>query len=136
MASRFHVTSVANRASIRQHGLDWSRMGAARGIAGSIAPEVEGCFLAADERDADYFVRMNNTGGPVDVWEVSGVDDGDLLEFSGYAYLPARIPRGRLRLARTDLAPARTRENDGRAERPARTRSSSYPAWRPVGDGA
>ena len=135
MAIRFHVTSSANRASIRQHGLDWSRMGAAPGIAGSIAPEVQGCFLAADERDVDYFAAMNNTGGPVDVWEVVGVDDDDLLEFSGYAYLPARIPRGQLRLARTDLPPARTSEDRGRAGRPARTQSSNYPAWRPTGDG-
>lgn len=108
MASRFHVTSAANRASIRRHGLDWSRMGAAPGIAGSRAPEVQGCFLAADEWDADYFVRMNNTGGPVDVWQVSGIEAGDLLEFSGYAYLPARIPARQLRLVRTDLPSART----------------------------
>ena len=136
MASRFHVTSVANRVSIRRHGLDWSRMGAARGIAGSAAPEVQGCFLAADERDADWFVRLNNTGGPVDVWEVSGVDDGDLLELSGHAYLPARIHRGQLRLVRTGLPPARTREARDRADRPSRTRSSSWPVPRPAaGDG-
>lgn len=105
MTVRFHVTSTANRASIRRHGLDWSRMGAARGIAGSTAAEVQGCFLAEDEFTADWFVRMNNTGGPVDVWEVSGVDDGDLLELSGYAYLPATIHRGQLRLVRTDVPP-------------------------------
>ena len=108
VASRFHVTSTANRDSIRRHGLDWRRMGAARGIAGSLAPEVEGCFLAEDEWTADWFVRLNNTGGPVDVWEVAGVDDGDLLEFSGYAYLPATIHRGQLRLVRTDVPPVRT----------------------------
>ena len=34
----YHVTSVLNRESIAQHGLDWRRMGAARGIAGSRAP--------------------------------------------------------------------------------------------------
>ena len=135
MACRFHVTSTANRASITRHGLDWSRMGAARGIAGSTAPEVPGCFLAADERDADYFVRMNNTGGPVDVWEVSGVDDGDLREFSGYAYLPATIHRGQLRLVRTDIAPGRSREDHGRADRSARTGRSSWPAPRSAGDG-
>jgi hypothetical protein len=31
----YHATSSENRDSIRSHGLDWKRMGAARGIAGS-----------------------------------------------------------------------------------------------------
>jgi hypothetical protein len=35
MPALFHVTSELNRESIRTHGLDWSRMGAAHGIAGS-----------------------------------------------------------------------------------------------------
>jgi hypothetical protein len=34
----FHVTDSANRESIRQHGLDWRRMGTALGIAGSRVP--------------------------------------------------------------------------------------------------
>ncbi len=33
-----HVTVAANRASIRRHGLDWRRMGAAPGVAGSRPP--------------------------------------------------------------------------------------------------
>lgn len=67
-APLFHVSSVANRRSIGAHGLDWTRMGAAPGIAGSRSPEVEGCFLAGEE-DVDWFVlTINNTGGPVDVW--------------------------------------------------------------------
>jgi hypothetical protein len=98
----YHVTSSRNRASIRAHGLDWRRMGAAPGIAGSREPEQEGCFLAPDAFTADFFVRMNAPGGPVDVWEVTGVDEAELLESpEGFAYLPAVIPPDRLRLVRT-----------------------------------
>jgi len=42
MARLFHVSSVANRDSILAYGLDWTRMGAAPGIAGSLAPEADG----------------------------------------------------------------------------------------------
>lgn len=81
-------------------------MSAAHGIAGSVSPEVEGCFLASDEREADYFVEMNNTGGPVDLWRVDGVDPADLVEFdTGYDFLPARIPREQLTLIRSDIPP-------------------------------
>lgn len=99
----FHVSSVLNRASIAEHGLDWSRMGAAPGIAGSRAPEQEGCFLG-NEWEADFFIRINNTGGPVDLWQVDGVADDDLVESpEGFSYLPRRIPSGRLTLLRTDI---------------------------------
>ena len=74
MPCYFHVISARNRASIAAHGLDWRLMAPATGIAGSPVPEQEGCFLAGDEWGTDWFVRMNDTGGPVDVWEVSGVD--------------------------------------------------------------
>ena len=56
VSKMFHVTSVANRDSILRYGLDWSRMGAAPGIAGSRAQEAEGVFLASDEFEADWFV--------------------------------------------------------------------------------
>jgi len=49
MVRLFHVSSAANRKSILAHGLDWTRMGAARGIAGSTTPEQEGVFLCRDE---------------------------------------------------------------------------------------
>jgi len=70
----FHVTSSRNRESIRTYGLDWTRMADARGIAGSRAPEQEGCFVCLGEFEMEWFVDMNNTGGTVDV-----VDD--LVEF-------------------------------------------------------
>jgi hypothetical protein len=71
----FHVTSVMNRESILAHGLDWTRMGAAPGIAGSPVPEEDGVFLCRDEFEAGSFVQMNNTGGPVDLWAVADIDE-------------------------------------------------------------
>jgi hypothetical protein len=35
-------------------------------------PEEEGVFLCRDEFEAGFFVQINNTGGPVDVWAVTG----------------------------------------------------------------
>lgn len=82
-------------------------MGAAPGIAGSTQPEEPGSFLVDDESGVEWFVRMNNTGGSVDVWEVSGVDARELVESSegGYSYLPAIIPSRQLRLIKRDLPP-------------------------------
>jgi hypothetical protein len=99
----FHVTSVQNRESIAAHGLDWRRMQRARGIAGSDSPELQGCFLCWDGGEADWFVRINNTGGPVDVWEVVGIDSSELVESSaGHHYLPVPIPPSQVRLVRQD----------------------------------
>lgn len=64
MSRLFHVSAAANRDSILAHGLDWTRMGAAPGIAGSTAPEEDGVFLCADEFEVRFFTQMNNTGGP------------------------------------------------------------------------
>jgi len=108
MTDAFHVTSSLNRASIHAHGLDYTRMGLARGIAGSVEAEQAGCFLAMNEHERDWFVGMNNTGGPVDVWEVADVDVEDLVESpEGHLYLPGVVPPGRLRLAQLDLPPRR-----------------------------
>jgi hypothetical protein len=69
------------------HGLDWTRMGAAPDIAGSGEPEEDSVFLCLDEFDAKHFVEMNNTGGPVDVRAVDGVNQEQLLTTqSGYNY--------------------------------------------------
>ncbi|ABW11620.1 hypothetical protein Franean1_2184 [Parafrankia sp. EAN1pec] len=104
----FHVTSVANRDSILKYGLDWSRMGHARGIAGSRGPEVDGVFLCRDEWEANWFIDLNNTGGPVDVWTVADVTLSDLDESPhGYLFLPRRIPASQLTLARRDVPPGR-----------------------------
>jgi hypothetical protein len=78
-------------------------MGTAGGIAGSGAPEQEGCFVCLDEFEADWFIRLNDTGGPVDVWSIDGVDEADLMESpEGHFYVPKRIPPQRLTLVRRD----------------------------------
>lgn len=105
-STHFHVSSVLNRQSIARHGLDPARMGAAPGIAGSRRPEAEGVFLCRYEEEADFFLRINNTGGPVDLWCVEGVDEALLLDNGhGFLYLPGRIPAARVRLARSDVPP-------------------------------
>jgi hypothetical protein len=121
MTRLFHVSSALNRESILAYGLDWSRMGAARGIAGSLSPEEEGIFLCRDEFEAGFFVRMNNTGGPVDVWAVTGVGEEQLIEGDcGFCYFPAPIPPGRVALA--DL-PA---EEPAPAQRPRPQRAKQH----------
>jgi hypothetical protein len=99
-----HVTSSLNRDSIGNSGLDWSLMGAAPGIAGSVNPEVEGSFVCVDgELDAEWFIQMNNTGGPVDVWEIHGVGSDELIEAAnGFMYLPRKVPPEDVTLVRRD----------------------------------
>jgi len=81
------------------HGLDWTLMGAAPGIAGSGSPEAEGVFLCPSEFDADFFVQINNTGGPVDVWAVDGIAEEELITTAnGFSYFPAHIPAHHLTL--------------------------------------
>jgi hypothetical protein len=100
----YHVTSALNRDSITNHGLDWTRMGAARGIAGSDEPEAEGIFLCSDADEAGYFVELNNTGGPVDVWAVDRVSTRELVPSgTGYRYVPRRIPPADLTLVSASL---------------------------------
>ncbi|MCS3779179.1 hypothetical protein [Tsukamurella ocularis] len=102
----YHVSSSRNRASIAAHGLDVRYMGAARGIAGSDHPEQDGCFIALGEYEMRWFVRMNNTGGPVDVWAVSGLDRSALVVSpENHHYMPAVIPACQLTLVHEDIAP-------------------------------
>lgn len=81
-------------------------MSAAPGIAGSRAAEVAGVFLCVNRAEADYFMRMNNTGDPVDVWQVDGIDVGQLLDAgSGYLYLPRAVDAASVRLTALDREP-------------------------------
>ena len=106
MPPLFHVSSAANRESIRSHGLDWIRMGAAPGIAGSMTPEENGVFLCRDEFEARFFTDLNNTGGPVDVWVVTGVEESDLVtDGSGFCYFPAPISPAQVTLSRLGPGP-------------------------------
>jgi len=66
-----HITASVNRPSIQHWGLDWSRMGAARGIAGSTQPEVSGVFL--DTIDSVCFFKTM-AREPVDLWAVDVTD--------------------------------------------------------------
>ena len=86
MQKRYDDTSLL-LAHILDHGLDWRLMGAAPGIAGSAEPEVDGCFLSADEWGYSFFLHINNTGGPVDVWAV------DELEFWGGTRVEVEVSR-------------------------------------------
>lgn len=97
----FHVSPSVNRASITRHGLDWRRMGATRGIAGSLRPELPAVFLTdmvEDERG--FFVGFARE--PVDVWAVRV--DGLWLENGpdGWYISPEPIEPARLRLTLRD----------------------------------
>lgn len=104
MPTYFHVSSVRNRDSIARYGLDWERMGAARGIAGSAGPELAGCFLCdPDEGDVDFFLGLNNTGGLVDVWRVDGVQPNELREMDGFMYIERSVPPALVSIALRDI---------------------------------
>jgi hypothetical protein len=124
MTCLFHVSSAANRDSILAHGLDWTRMGAACGIADSTVPEADGVFLCADE----FFVQMNNTGGPVDIWAVTGIEERQLIESgSGFSYFPARIPPSQVALIErpaNDVLPAPVHARAKKGQRNKTPRSS------------
>lgn len=127
MTGLFRVTSALNRDSILAHGLDWTRMGAAPGIAGSLTPEEEGVFLCRDEFEADFFVRINNSGGPVDVWAVAGIKEDELITAGyGFGYFPARIPPSQVTLANgppEEPAPASPRRRHKKKQRKKKPRA-------------
>jgi len=89
-------------------------MGTARGIAGSMGPELEGIFLSPDIWEATFFVEMGaRRHGPegIDVWEVhlDLEDDWDpdaderFGEIHGFLYYNGTIAPSRLRLLDDDL---------------------------------
>lgn len=92
----FHVTATANRESIEQHGLDWRRMTASCGVAGSRVPELEAIFLCERREDVSFFTRMART--PSDIWAVR-VDDLWLENGpDGWVIVLQPVPRDRVRL--------------------------------------
>jgi len=102
----FHVSSSRNRESILRHGLDWTRMGAARGIAGADRPEVHGVFLCQSAFDVEFLLRFDATDLPLDVWAVEGVDEDELVEApEGFVYVPRPISPQQLTLVRRDESP-------------------------------
>jgi hypothetical protein len=106
----FHATAAANRDSIRRNGLDWQRMDAAFGIAGSQEPELPGIFLCATREDARFFTDMARA--PSDIWQVR-VDglwlEGDPGASGGgddiWMILPEPVGPDRLKLIDTDVMP-------------------------------
>ncbi|WP_186525949.1 hypothetical protein [Leekyejoonella antrihumi] len=63
-------------------------------------------FVCQDESDVDFFARMNNTGGPIDVWEITGIEESQLLTSgSGFCYLPDTIGPERITLVETRAQP-------------------------------
>jgi len=79
-------------------------MAAAPGIAGSRGPEVEGCFLCVERAEVDWFIWLNNTGGPVDVWAVDGIELRQLRTSpNGHQYFPDKIAPQQLALVRQDV---------------------------------
>ena len=65
-----------------------------------MTPEENGVFLCRDEFEARFFTDLNNTGGPVDVWVVTGVAESGLVTGgSGFCYFPAPISPAQVTLA-------------------------------------
>jgi hypothetical protein len=101
----FHVTATTNRDSIQRHGLDWTRMCGAPGVAGSRDPELPVVFLCGSRFDVDFYLRMARV--PCDVWAVRV--EGIWIETGphGWEIAPQPIPCDRLRIIDTDIEPNR-----------------------------
>jgi hypothetical protein len=104
----FHVSPASNRESIRRYGLDWVRMGATPGIAGSRQPELEGIFLCANRQDADFFIEMGSTASDIWAVDVSGAWlEGDPGAGGGGAgnwlILPEPVEPSRVRLINSNV---------------------------------
>lgn len=102
----FHATAAANRESIRRHGLDWRRMGAAPGIAGSTRPELPAVFACDSRDDISFFLHIART--PADIWAVDV--EGLWVETGPYGWwiISQPIGPGCLTLAESDATrPAR-----------------------------
>jgi hypothetical protein len=100
--SVLHVTAAVNRESIRRHGLDWTRMAVAGGIAGSTEPELPAVFVCDDDLfAASFFLHMARA--PSDVWRVSA--DGLWLENGpdGWWIITEPVAPSRLTLAASDV---------------------------------
>ncbi len=112
----YHTSPSANRDSIRIHGLDWERMGAAPGLASGVnVPEEPAICLARDLEEARWFAGMPRGRDPVDIWEVrpDGLDLFEVVE--GFVYYSTPIPADRLNLVETDLDPVEIRREQDNA---------------------
>ncbi len=73
-----HVTATSNRESIEQHGLDWRRMAASRGVAGSRVPELGAIFLCESREDVTSLLAwpgrrqmFGRSGSTVSGWKMA-----------------------------------------------------------------
>ncbi len=81
-------------------------------------------FLCMDEFAVGFFVQMNNTGGPVDVWVVTGIDPRHLIESgTGFSNYPAKIPPSQIALTERPAGDAGL--GPGRAQARRRRKKSS-----------
>lgn len=105
-------------------------MAVAPGVAGSTEPELEGVFLATNQFEVDFFLEMNNTGGPVDLWEVAGIESSELVESSeGFSYYPARISADQIKLVRPGRVVSPQAPGTIRRSRAAPPSSAASAAW-------
>jgi hypothetical protein len=105
----YHVSPAANRESIRAHGLDWTQMGAAPGIAtGAHTPEEDGNYLARDMPEAEFFVELANHREFLDIWHVKP-DGLPLVLRDGFTLCRVPIPADRLALFKMDADPVEAR---------------------------
>jgi len=97
----FHATASVNRQSIVRHGLDWRRMGAAPGIAGSARPELPAVFVCDSRDEIGFFLLMART--PADVWAVDAqglwIENGP----NGWWIISQPIEAARLTLIERDV---------------------------------
>jgi hypothetical protein len=113
----YHASPSANRDSIRLHGLDEARMGAAPGLTSGVkVPEEPAIFLARDLEEARWFAGMPRGRDRVDIWSVrpEGLDLFEVVE--GFVYCPTPISADRLNLVEADLDPVeirRAQDNEG-----------------------
>jgi hypothetical protein len=100
--TRVHATAAANRESIDRHGLDWKRMGLARGLAGNTRPELPAIFVCEDLNDMSFLLQ-HVVKVPADVWSVDV--DGIWLENAphGWQLISHPVARERLTLLVRDI---------------------------------
>jgi hypothetical protein len=118
----FHVSASANRESIRKHGLDWTRMGAAPGlVSGEHLPEEPLVYLD-EERGLSLWFRTH--GQLMDVWEVRAEGLDLVRTGDGWIVSPKPIPPERLTLVEQDLDP--TDQTNMREPEPADQDDGDY----------
>jgi hypothetical protein len=80
-------------------------MAAARGIAGSQGPEIEGVYLARSLSEALWFAEFG-LHQSVDVWSVDARGLAVLESMDGFVYYSGSIGPDRVRLVEADLSAA------------------------------